>query len=263
MSALTACLRRAVAERVMYPANVAYDVGGTVLFLFIQAAIWRALYGARDILDGITLHQIITYIVVAQFAGILTDLRLGTRLEQLVRTGDLTLHLIRPRDFRLLSLYDNVGTVLYVMVTRGFLLVILAVAVFRIALPASGLHLALFLLFLAIAFAISYSLELLGATAAFWKADPRYSGWVLGSFFRVFSGGVVPLWFFPDWLRPIADALPFKLMRFVPSALYLGELPLHEVPGLLLQATLWCAAILALAAALWSRGLRRVTVYGG
>ena len=68
MSVVAATVRRAFAERLIYPANVFYDVGGAVMFLVVQAAIWRALYSGREILNDITLQHIITYIVVARLA---------------------------------------------------------------------------------------------------------------------------------------------------------------------------------------------------
>jgi ABC-2 type transport system permease protein len=55
---------------------------------------------------------------------------------------------------------------------------------------------------------------------------------------QFFTGALVPLWFFPAWLRQVADLLPFQAQAFIPLAIYTGQIPEHEIPTALVVRTL-------------------------
>jgi ABC-type uncharacterized transport system permease subunit len=78
-----------------------------------------------------------------------------------------------------------------------------------------------------------------------------------------FGGALVPLWLFPDWLRAVAEALPFQGEAYIPLAIYFGRLDgAGIVRGLLVQA-FWVVALSAIALLVWRRAERRVIVQGG
>jgi ABC-2 type transport system permease protein len=79
----------------------------------------------------------------------------------------------------------------------------------------------------------------------------------------VFSGMIVPLPLWPDWLRPIVLALPFAGISDLPFRLYMGHIPPEHLAWPLLHETLWTIGLVLLGRALLRTGLRRVVVQGG
>ncbi|MDQ3444449.1 MAG: hypothetical protein M3490_12680, partial [Chloroflexota bacterium] len=45
----------------------------------------------------------------------------------------------------------------------------------------------------------------------------------------LFAGTMVPLWFYPDGLRTLANVLPFQFLAFFPAATWMGELSGPEI----------------------------------
>src|SRR5262249_42975212 len=126
--------------------------------------------------------------------------------------------------------------------------------------PRADLHVwstALFPLALAFAFAVRFVFEWALALACFWttRIMAVNQTWFAVMFFL--SGRVAPLAILPEWLRAIANALPFRFMVAFPIDLVLGKLSRAEaLEGLALQVA-WFGAGALLLAWLWPLAVRR------
>jgi ABC-2 type transport system permease protein len=83
------------------------------------------------------------------------------------------------------------------------------------------------------------------------------------AFVILFSGMVIPLPLFPDWLQPLLKAQPLRGLVDVPFRIYTGHIPpaaaLREI-----AAQLAWAALLAAAGRIWlGFATRRVALQGG
>jgi len=79
----------------------------------------------------------------------------------------------------------------------------------------------------------------------------------------VFSGSLLPLWFFPGRWELVARALPFQFLGFVPAATWMGELAGVELFLNCLLGAVWAVAMLGFTTWLWSRAITRLVVQGG
>ena len=77
------------------------------------------------------------------------------------------------------------------------------------------------------------------------------------------SGMIVPLPLFPDWARAVLEVLPFRGLVDIPFRLYMGHIPVAELPAMLAHQLGWTAALVLLGRWLLSRGVRRIVVQGG
>jgi ABC-2 type transport system permease protein len=74
---------------------------------------------------------------------------------------------------------------------------------------------------------------------------------------------VLPLTFFPSWLRAIAHALPFASIMQTPIDVWLGK---HHGPGLagiLALQAMWAVALLALGSLTLRLGAKKLVIQGG
>ena len=78
-----------------------------------------------------------------------------------------------------------------------------------------------------------------------------------------FSGSLVPLQMLPDWLRGIANVLPFAQSVAVPVSLLSGITPLSDAPGVWLIQGLWLIGLLVVSRVVFSVSVRKITVQGG
>ena len=82
--------------------------------------------------------------------------------------------------------------------------------------------------------------------------------------FTMFFGGLLlPIAFFPDWLRAIAEALPFQSMMYVPTAIFLGKVTGGAILLGLGQQLGWFLVIYLIGRALLRVATRRLVVQGG
>ncbi|MNG07490.1 hypothetical protein D3C84_907930 [compost metagenome] len=84
-----------------------------------------------------------------------------------------------------------------------------------------------------------------------------------GAILALFTGALIPISLFPDWLRFIADVLPFKYMVYVPVSVYMGTLSWADTITAILIQLGWLVGIMAFIRVIWAVALRKVTINGG
>ena len=80
---------------------------------------------------------------------------------------------------------------------------------------------------------------------------------------EVFSGGTIPIPFFPNWLKTITYLLPFRYIADFPFRIYSGNIGLNEGMILLLQSLLWIIAIFILGQIITKKALKKAVIQGG
>jgi ABC-2 type transport system permease protein len=140
---------------------------------------------------------------------------------------------------------------------------VIAALFFGFQAPASPGNAAAFAVAFAIALAISFSLACMVGMLGFYFLATFHFQWALGALRSLFAGTMVPLWFYPDGLRSLAEGLPFKFLAFFPAAAWMGELSRRDLALNLALGLCWSAALLGFCWWMWSRIVRRLVVQGG
>jgi ABC-2 type transport system permease protein len=179
-----------------------------------------------------------------------------------IRQGTLALRLLRPIHPIIAYATSNLAYLpLRSLVTLP--VVALLVATHREAL-ATDLRLWLLLpVSLVFAWAITFLVNVtIGALAFIADSSLRLMDlWF--AFFFVFSGYLVPLEFFPPWLRTVSAWLPFRYVLAAPVEVMTGRVDLDGALGLLARQGVWVLVLLVVALTAWSRGVRRFQAFGG
>jgi len=91
-------------------------------------------------------------------------------------------------------------------------------------------------------------------------AGMRLVGSVLGDFL---GGHILPLPFFPDGFRQIAELLPFAAMQNMPLRIYTGNIAgMDALSGILFQLC-WLIVLVVLGKAWMKSTLKAVAIQGG
>jgi ABC-type uncharacterized transport system permease subunit len=98
---------------------------------------------------------------------------------------------------------------------------------------------------------------------AFWTLETNGVGLLYLYVNQFFAGALIPLWFFPDWLRTLAELLPFQTQAFLPLSLYFGRLQGTEALRALGIEVFWCVVLWVSAIVVWKRAIRRIHIQGG
>ena len=122
------------------------------------------------------------------------------------------------------------GENLFNFLFSGVLSMVVALLLYRAAGPASAICLAGFLLSILFGIFISYHILYLFAMSAFWVTKPWYIQTLVIALTRLFGGGVIPIWLYPDWLKAVSDVLPFRFITYEPIQIFLGNIQRGDSP---------------------------------
>lgn len=234
--------------------------------LIVVFTLWMAAYEGHEQIGGFALDQTLTYfvflLVLQFFIGAFNE---DYQISEEIRNGLINQFLLKPINY----FVYRFTIFLSARLVSGLLFVVPLL----VAYPFIGSHLVLPheswrlwvglpSLFLSgiIQFTIAYCFGLM----AFWFLEIQ--SFVILSFAieTLLGGQVFPLDLMPRWLYEISQYLPYYYQMYFPAAILTGRIGSESqaLAGLGIQAV-WCCALLCLAQALWTRGLRRHTAVGG
>lgn len=232
-----------------------------VLRSSVFVALYRSQMGA--VVDGFSLRDAISYVWLSQ--GMIAVLSLWSWFEiaDSIRSGEIAGELTRPVSYFGFWLARDLGRAGYHVLFRLLPTVTLGALLFGVQRPHALATVPLVAVSLLLAVVISFEVRFILNVSAFWTTDVRGSYGIALVFLNFFSGFLVPLAFFPAWLRSLAQRLPFSGMVSTPLTLYLEQATGSSALWLLGKQALWVLLLMgASRLTLWA-ALRRLVVQGG
>jgi ABC-2 type transport system permease protein len=255
--------RRGYRRYAAYPGATWAGVFTNTFFGFMIAYALLAVFEHRDSVGEYDARDAVTYTWLAQ--GMLMTVYVWGWYEVAlrVRSGDVATDLQRPLDFQTYWLAQDLGRAAYHALFRGVPPFVLGAFVFDVLIPRDPLVWVAFAASLALAVVASFAFRFLFNLAAFWLLDYRGAGILAMVVSTFFSGQIVPLAFFPDWLETVAWALPFAAMVQAPIEVWLGHAEGAELVGLLALQAFWAAVLLGCGRIVLAAGMRKLVIQGG
>ncbi len=245
----------------------AWDAAGQgvmmVLFIFIFAQLWRATFQAQGTAEiaGLTLNQTVWYFVWAEMLQ-LGKIRHVFTVSQEVKDGSLAYTLGRPYNYLLYQFASGLGDSL---VRMGMMLVAGSAVAWWQAGPLVSFRpetLPLLLLATALAFVLDFCVLSVIALLSFFFEDVNSFMFIYHKITFVLGGLLIPVDFLPDWLQGIARVLPFSVVVYGPSKLFVAW-DTGQFAGIVALQLIWIVVIALGLAALYRYGIRRVSINGG
>jgi ABC-2 type transport system permease protein len=255
--------RRGFGRYAAYPAATLAGVWTNTVFGFIQAYILLALFETRDDVGGWDATDTVTYVWFVQALLMTVHAFAWVEVSLRIRSGDIATDLARPLDPLRYWLAYDLGRALYHLLFRGIAPFAIGMLAFDVRLPESPVTWLWLPLTIALAVTVSFAYRFLYNLASFWLLDHRGVTLVAVTTALLFSGFILPLPFFPDWLETVARVLPFAAMVQIPVDVFLEKATGAEVAALLLLQALWAAILLGVAKLVLGTAIRRVVVQGG
>jgi ABC-2 type transport system permease protein len=255
--------RRGYQRYAAYPAATWAGVFTNTAFGFIQAYILLAIYRHRHSVGGYDASDIVTYVWLAQ--GLLSTVELFgmTELAVRIRNGDIATDLARPVHPFAAGLAFDFGRALYRALYRGVPPFVVGALVFDVTAPSNPFVWLAFLGSVILAVCVSFAFRYLYNCAAFWLLDYRGVSRIAVAVNAFFSGFIIPVAFFPDALRTVANATPFPAMLQRTVDIFVGRAEGTEILLALTVQAGWALVLVAAAYGTFAAGARRLVVQGG
>lgn len=235
----------------------------TILIIFIFAQLWHTTFKAQHaaVIGGLTLVQTLWYFVWAELIQ-LSKFEVARTIEQEVKDGSLAYTLGRPYNYLLYHFFAGLGSV---FIRMTFVLTFGAAVAWIEVGPLDTFRpevMPAVLLITALAFVLDYCIMAGIGLLAFFFEDTSAFRLIYSKISFVLGGLLLPVDFLPGTIRTVARILPFNLVLYAPSKLFVAWDGTQFVQMLGLQF-FWIAVMAALLRLLFRYGSRRVSINGG
>lgn len=270
MSAYGALLSARYRMTLQYRTAAVAGVATQFFWGFVLIMVMEAFF-AVGVAPPMSFAATVSYIWLGQALLALMPWNHDREIEAMVQRGHVAYELLRPVDLYALWFVRAVAWRTAAASLRAIPIVAIAGGVLpfvgdgRWALqpPASSASALAFAGALGAAVLLAAAITTLVHVSLLWTLSGEGLARVMPAFVIFFSGMVVPLPFFPDWMQPLFEALPFRGLVDAPFRLYTGHIPPAAAPRAVGLSLVWTVALVWLGRRLLARGTRRLVVQGG
>ena len=183
-----------------------------------------------------------------------------------ITSGGIAYELCRPCDLYTMWFVKNMAIRLSRVVLRCLPILLVAACLpspYGMRLPPDLWSVLLFPAALVLGFLVLIAFSMLVYLSAFFTVSPMGIRILATSVMEFLAGALIPIPFFPAWLQPVMNALPFASMQNTPFLIYVGHLPPAQALRAMGVQLFWLLVLLAVGRLLMRRALRRVVIQGG
>ncbi len=256
--------RKSFQRSAAYRFDVWTRIAGNIMFLFMWGFIWYALYYGKETVGGVSFQAMLGYIMISQaLQGIHGAGAQLWEIQERVRTGDIAMEMLRPYDYTTRMLFSDLGSIFFYFITAVLPLYTVLFLVLKPSVSLTLAQMGLFIVSAVLGFLIRFCIEMTFGLFTFWLIE---TGGVEDVFYfsiSLFSGSLVPLWFFPGWLEQVAHYLPFQAIFFVPNSIFVGQLKGPDIFNALLGQAIWLLLCFVILRLVWHRASMKIVIQGG
>lgn len=261
MAKYFAIFRAQLINSLAYPADLFSRSFMMIIFMWVFFQLWRVTYQAtgQTEISGLTLADTLWYLMIAETV-LLSKPRLGQDIAVQVRDGSIAYLLNKPYNFLLYQLSISLGESLLRMVVNlcfGGAVVWIAVGA-----PPYPAAMPLALLAILLAWTLDFCIIALIGLGAFVLEDVSAFEWIYSKLVLVLGGVLIPLDFFPDWLRNLSLSLPFAYTTYAPARIFIDPTA-GNVVRLLGTQLAWLVGLALVLSAVFAKGMKALAINGG
>jgi ABC-2 type transport system permease protein len=225
--------------------------------------LWKAIYGTNELLGGMSVTQITTYVAVSWMARAFYFNNLDREIATEIKDGSVAIQFIRPYNYIIVKMMQGLGEGLF----RFFLFSIPGMVVISflipVKLPTDPEVWGIFLLMLFLSFLINSQINIITGLFAFFLENNEGMMRMKRVMVDLFSGLVIPVSFFPGWAEGILKLLPFQAITYLPGAVFTGKVAGSAVYQVLGVQVLWFVLLILPLYWIWRSARTRLFVQGG
>ena len=232
---------------------------------FMEILAFSAFYRSNPAVFPMEFEHLVSYVWIQQaFLALLAPWGGGVNAVETIVSGNIAYDLVRPIDIYNRWFFETAADRMSRAALRCAPILIVAFMLpppFRMTLPSDLRQLALFIVSAPLGMCVVTTYWLLDSISAFYTMSRQNALFVILADFL--AGGYIPIPFFPEPFRKIAEFLPFAAMQNMPLRIYSGDISgIDAVRGIGLQL-FWFTVMLILGKLLMKRSLKRVIMQGG
>ncbi len=234
---------------------------------FMSLLAFSAFYMSDPSAFPMSFSQTVSYIWLQQaFLALFMTWFPEAEILDAITSGGVAYEIARPVDLYNRWFCQSAANRLAKAVLRCFPILLVAFIIpgpFGMSLPLGAGQFFLFLVSAALSLCVVVSVNMLVYVMTFYTLSPQGVRLIVAALADFLAGGIIPIPFFPEPFRSVAELLPFAAMENMPLRLYSGNIAgTAAVRGIALQL-FWLTVLVVLGRLAMKRALTRVVVQGG
>jgi len=254
--------KKAFQNNIVYRMDYYAGVINAIVMIFVNIAIWRAIYEEEETLEGVQFKILVTYIVLSFLMQAVYAMD-EYFIEGKIRSGLISSDLLKPINFRLYVFSYNIGTMIFRLVMQLLPALLLSIFLFKLLPPFSLIMLIYFVISAMLGYLVLYNLNFIVWVSSFWFYWTFSLVTIKDAAVMIFSGALIPLWFLPQGLMNFIKLTPFDSIFYTPIRIYLGMIPEDEIISSVIKQILWILVLFAIGQLLWKAATKKLVVQGG
>lgn len=232
---------------------------------FMEILAFSAFYRTNPTSFPMKFSHLVSYIWMQQaFLTIFVPWGVNSNLVETIVSGSISYDLVRPMNIYNRWFFEMVADRVSKATLRCIIIIIVAFMLphpFGINLPSDLFQFSMFIISAPISMFVTTSYCLIDTIITFYTMSRHnYTFIVIANFF---AGWYVPIPFFPEPLKKIAELLPFAAMQNMPLRIYSGNIAgMDTIKGIGLQI-FWLAVMVIFGKLFMKISLKQVISQGG
>ena len=229
--------------------------------IFIMQKFWLAIYGNNPS----QYFYMANYAIISQLLGMIYRFRAPDVLTGRIRSGAISVELLRPWEYINAILFEDLGTIIGNLLSSGLVLVVTAKILFSLYIPTAR-NILLFLISALLGFLVLFLVKTLVALACFWLVEANAFLILINVVVNLLSGQFLPSWLVPRWFEKIMNILPFIWIYQKPISIYMGVAEteaIDEICQILFMQFIWVVILYIVIMKVWQVAVNKLSVQGG
>lgn len=248
-------------ERISFRAHFICNIFSNLIYIFLVYYLWKAIFisSSSDEINGMTFMYTFLYLSIANAMNTLMEAWVEWDMSRDILNGKISFFLVQPINFQYNILFRSLGVML-----SNFLVIFLPSLIIFALLSDNGIaNIPVYLISLILAVMIRFSIDFITGIVAFYTENIWGVSITKNVLIAIFSGALIPILYYPEFLQVIIKGLPFYAIYHIPISILLNKFDVFSCLKMLLIQLLWAVGLAVLGRALYNRSIKIITVNGG
>ncbi len=245
-------------------AGIATQLFFGFVYIMLYLAIYESNSGVKAPMDW---NSLVTYMWLQQaFFAITYPYLKDNELLKMIENGNLAYELVRPQNFYFKFYIKMLAERMSATLLRCLPIIIIGLLLpypYKLCLPPTIDNFLLFLGSLIVACLLVTALSLIVHIISMFTIDSRGIASAYSMIAEVFMGIVIPIPFFPLWMKKISNVLPFRFIGDFPYRVYSGSISILEGRTLIIGSFIWMIITIIIGYFISKYALKKAVIQGG
>lgn len=251
-----------IKEYDIYKSNFYLFTLNRIVEVVVYICVWQAIYTQTGTAGGFSISQMITYYILSVALAPIAIWGLNEDIAHSIRNGQIQRELLSPISYLQYYFGIYIGEMRFALKV-GIATFVVCTIIWGVVMPSSLVALLAGIILILLGIPILYFLQMIIGITGFYTNSIWGMNILKKAIICIFAGMIAPINLFPEWFQVVANILPFQEVVYTPIYLYLGQIPIGEIGGIIIKQIIWIAILYILTKVFFHQAVKKVTINGG